>query len=264
MTPAKGSWVVPIAATTGFDDSWFVHVTDPVTGEPQRVTYAAGEFVFRLSGYERQRSASYYTPEVLTRFVVSQSLAELLDQDDTTTPAADILKLTVCEPALGSGAFLVEAVRQLAEQYLRRRETEIGQRIPAEEFPAELQKVKAYLALHQCYGVDLNATAVELAEITLWLDAMYPGLRSPWFGLHLRRGNSLIGARREVYPKAELAKKTWLTTVPTPGRWGSRCRRGRCTTSGCPPPGGAQSSTPRKPRSLPPKRARRWPHGARP
>ena len=262
--PSKGSWVVPIAATTGFDDSWFVHVTDPVTGEPQRVTYAAGEFVFRLSGYERQRSASYYTPEVLTRFVVSQSLAELLDQDDTTTPAADILKLTVCEPALGSGAFLVEAVRQLAEQYLRRRETEIGQRIPAEEFPAELQKVKAYLALHQCYGVDLNATAVELAEITLWLDAMYPGLRSPWFGLHLRRGNSLIGARREVYPKAELAKKTWLTTVPTPGRWGSRCRRGRCTTSGCPPPGGAQSSTPRKPRSLPPKRARRWPHGARP
>ncbi len=213
--PSKGSWVVPIAATTGFDDSWFVHVTDPETGEPQRVTYAPGDFVFRLSGYERQRSASYYTPEVLTRFVVSQSLAELLDQDDTTTPAADILKLTVCEPALGSGAFLVEAVRQLAEQYLRRREAETGQQIPAEEFPGELQKVKAYLALHQCYGVDLNATAVELAEITLWLDAMYPGLRSPWFGLHLRRGNSLIGARREIYPKTELAKKAWLTTVPT-------------------------------------------------
>ena len=214
--PSKGSWVVPIAATTGFDDSWFVHVTDPETGEPQRVTYAPGDFVFRLSGYERQRSASYYTPEVLTRFVVSQSLAELLDQDDTTTPAADILKLTVCEPALGSGAFLVEAVRQLAEQYLRRREAETGQQIPAEEFPGELQKVKAYLALHQCYGVDLNATAVELAEITLWLDAMYPGLRSPWFGLHLRRGNSLIGARRELYPKTELAKKAWLTTVPIP------------------------------------------------
>jgi len=212
---SKGSWVVPVAATDGFDDAWFVQVTDPETGLLRRVTYAPGDFVFRLSGYERQRSASYYTPEVLTRLVVSHSLAELLDQGGTTTPAADILALTTCEPALGSGAFLVEAVRQLAEQYLRRRQVELGQQIPAEDYPAELQKVKAHLALHQCYGVDLNATAVELAEITLWLDAMHPGLRAPWFGLHLRRGNSLIGARREVYDTKQLVGKAWLKAVPT-------------------------------------------------
>ena len=212
---SKGSWVVPQSATEGFDESWFVHVTDPETGVLRRVTYAPGDFVFRLSGYDRQRSASYYTPEVLTRLVVDHSLAELLDQDGKTTPAADLLSLTVCEPALGSGAFLVEAVRQLADQYLRRRQTELGTRIPAEEYPAELQKVKAHVALHQCYGVDLNATAVELAEITLWLDAMHPGLRAPWFGLHLRRGNSLIGARREVYAQKELDKRAWLTTMPT-------------------------------------------------
>jgi hypothetical protein len=212
---SKGSWVVPQSATEGFDDSWFVQVTDPETGLLRRVTYAPGDFVFRLSGYERQRSASYYTPEVLTRLVVSHSLAELLDQGGTTTPAADILALTICEPALGSGAFLVEAVRQLAEQYLRRRQVELGQQIPAEDYPAEQQKVKAHLALHQCFGVDLNATAVELAEITLWLDAMHPGLRAPWFGLHLRRGNSLIGARREVYRTKQLVGKAWLKTVPT-------------------------------------------------
>jgi hypothetical protein len=212
---AKGSWVVPQTATEGFDRAWFVQVTDPETGLLHRVTYAPGDFVFRLSGYQRQRSASYYTPEVLTRLVVSHSLAELLDQDGTTTPAADLLTLTVCEPALGSGAFLVEAVRQLAEQYLHRRQAELRQQIPAEDYPAELQKVKAHIALHQCYGVDLNATAVELAEITLWLDAMHPGLRAPWFGLHLRRGNSLIGARREVYRTKQLAGKAWLTTVPT-------------------------------------------------
>ena len=58
--------------------------------------------------------------------------------------------------------------------------------------------MKAYIALHNCYGVDLNATAVELAEVSLWLDTMHPGLQAPWFGLHLRRGNSLIGARRET------------------------------------------------------------------
>lgn len=211
----KGSWVVPLSATEGFNDSWLVQVTDAETGLLRRVTYAPGDFVFRLSGYDRQRSASYYTAEVLTRLVVSHSLAELLDQGGTTTPAADILALTICEPALGSGAFLVEAVRQLAEQYLRRHQAELGQQIPAEDYPAELQKVKAHLALHQCFGVDLNATAVELAEITLWLDAMHPGLRAPWFGLHLRRGNSLIGARREVYRTKQLVGKAWLKTVPT-------------------------------------------------
>ena len=210
----KGSWVVPQAATNGFADAWFVMVTNPDTGLRQRVTYAPGDFVFRLSGYDRQRSASYYTPESLTRLVVSHSLEELLDQDETTTPAKRLLVLTICEPALGCGSFLVEAVRQLAEQYLRRRQAELGQSIPAEQYPAELQKVKAHIALHQCYGVDLNATAVELAEITLWLDAMHPGLRAPWFGLHLRRGNSLIGARRETYQVRQLDKKAWLTTPP--------------------------------------------------
>lgn len=213
---SKGSWVVPQSATEGFEESWFVQVTDPETGVLSRVTYAPGDFVFRLSGFDRQRSASYYTPEVLTRLVVDHSLAELLDQNGKTTPAADILSLTICEPALGSGAFLVEAVRQLADQYLHRRQAELGERIPAEDYPAELQKVKAHIALHQCYGVDLNATAVELAEITLWLDAMHPGLRAPWFGLHLRPGNSLIGARRELYRTKELAQRSWVTSVPTP------------------------------------------------
>ena len=117
---------------------------------------------------------------------MTHSLAELLHKD---TPAADVLSLKICEPALGSGAFLVEAVNQLAAQYLTRRQSELGATIPPEDNPAELQKVKAYLALHNCYGVDLNATAVELAEITLWLVAMHPGLRAPWFGLHLRRGS---------------------------------------------------------------------------
>jgi len=66
--------------------------------------------------------------------------------------------------------------------------------VDPEERPRELAKVKAYLALHQVYGVDLNATAVELAEVSLWLDTMVEGLLAPWFGLRLRRGNSLGGA----------------------------------------------------------------------
>src|SRR5690606_41008023 len=104
------------------------------------------------SGRARQQSASYYTPEVLTRFTVSQALAELLDQDGRRTPAREILDLTVCEPALGSGAFAIEAVRQLAEEYLKRRQEETGERIDPDEYPRALQKVKAYIALHQVYG----------------------------------------------------------------------------------------------------------------
>lgn len=152
---------------------------------------------------------------MLTKFVVSQALEELLDQDGHRTTAEEILSLSVCEPALGSGAFAIEAVRQLAEQYLDRREHETGERIDPDERPRELQKAKTAIALHQVYGVDLNATAVELAEISLWLDTMVDGLKAPWFGLRLRRGNSLIGARRAVYTQKQVTDKAWLNDTPT-------------------------------------------------
>ena len=213
---SKGSWVVPEDVMKGLESKDFVTVEDEVTGEPRNVTYEKGQFVYRLSGRDRQRSASFYTPEVLTRFTVQQALAELLDQDGRTTSAEEILHLTVCEPALGSGAFAIEAVRQLAEQYLSRRERELGRRVDPEERPRELAKVKAYLALHQVYGVDLNATAVELAEVSLWLDTMVEGLAAPWFGLRLRRGNSLVGARRALYSTSQLKKRAWLSAAPVP------------------------------------------------
>ena len=213
--PSKGSWVVPVERAEGIAEKDFVRVEDEFTGERKAVLHERGTFVFRLAGRERQQSASYYTPEVLTRFTVSQALAELLDQDGHTTTAEEILGLTVCEPALGSGAFAIEAVRQLAEQYLRRRQAELGERIDPESYPTELQRVKASIALHQVYGVDLNATAVELAEISLWLDTMVSGLQAPWFGLRLRRGNSLIGARRAVYTRAQVNDKSWLKATPT-------------------------------------------------
>lgn len=211
---SKGSWVVPEDVMKGLEEKDFVTVEDEVTGERRNVTYEKGQFVYRLSGRDRQRSASFYTPEVLTRFTVQQALEELLDQDGRTTSAEEILHLTVCEPALGSGAFAIEAVRQLAEQYLSRRERELGRRVDPEERPRELAKVKAYLALHQVYGVDLNATAVELAEVSLWLDTMVEGLAAPWFGLRLRRGNSLVGARRALYSTSQLKKRAWLSAAP--------------------------------------------------
>ncbi|WHU46827.1 restriction endonuclease subunit M [Gordonia sp. L191] len=210
----KGSWLVPSTRSGDYDADDIVWREDRLTGRKDIVRHPKGSFVFRLSGRDRQRSASYYTPEVLTKCVVKHALAELITEDTT---AQDILEYRICEPALGSGAFLNEAINQLAAEYLRRRQDELQTPIKPEEYTTELQKVKAYLALHRAYGVDLNSTAVELAEVSLWLNVMHSGLQAPWFGLHLRRGNSLIGARRATYDLTSLgrAKKSWLKTPPT-------------------------------------------------
>lgn len=194
--PSEGSWVIPEARVDEALQPHVVMVEDDLGRQVPR-TYHYGEFVFRLSGRQRQQSASYYSPKVLTEFTVQQGLEELLTEEMT---AEQILGLTVCEPALGSGAFAIEAVRQLAAAYLERRQEELGERIDPEEYPRELQRVKAYIALHNVYGVDLNPTAVELAEVSLWLDTMSRGLQAPWFGLRLRSGNSLVGARHAIHP----------------------------------------------------------------
>ncbi|WP_242657770.1 Eco57I restriction-modification methylase domain-containing protein [Mycobacterium kubicae] len=210
----KGSWLVPSVKSGDYDEKDLVWREDRLTGRKDIVRHLKGSFVFRLSGRDRQRSASYYTPEVLTKCVVKHALAELITEG---TKAQDILEYRICEPALGSGAFLNEAINQLAAEYLSRRQDELGERIDPEVYTTELQKVKAYIALHRAYGVDLNSTAVELAEVSLWLNVMHRGLQAPWFGLHMRRGNSLIGARRATYDFTSLgrAKKSWLRTPPT-------------------------------------------------
>ncbi|MEU6178887.1 class I SAM-dependent DNA methyltransferase [Streptomyces coeruleorubidus] len=212
--PKDGSWLIPATKADEYPDGVFVRHKDEDTGVEERVWYAPGAFVYRLSGRDRQTSASYYTPESLTRVTVQLALQHRLDQDDTVTEARELLDWKICEPALGSGAFLNEAINQVAAEYLRRRQDELGVAIDTEKYAVELQKAKAYIALHNSYGVDLNDTAVELAEVSLWLNTMHPGMEAPWFGLHLRRGNSLIGGRREIYSAERLKKGGWLGTTP--------------------------------------------------
>lgn len=157
--------------------------------------YEKGTFIYRLAGREREKSASYYTPEVLTKCLVKYALKELLEGKT----ADEILELTICEPAMGSAAFLNEAINQLAEAYISRKEKETGEVIGYEDRFNELQKVKMYIADRNVYGIDLNPVAVELAEVSLWLNTIYEGGFVPWFGTQLVNGNSLIGARRQVY-----------------------------------------------------------------
>ncbi|MFD6038997.1 Eco57I restriction-modification methylase domain-containing protein [Streptomyces griseoincarnatus] len=226
--PSGGSWLIRASQVRsgrypdGPDDSVFVATeVNPETHERVPVPRKVGSYVYRLAGRDRQTSASYYTPESLTQATVEQTLRFRLDEKGEVDPkepekawvdAADVLRWRVCEPALGSGAFLNEAVNQLAELYLRLAQRERGVEIDPEDYQRELQKVKAYIALHNAYGVDLNETAVELAEISLWLNTMHRGMKAPWYGLHLHRGNSLVGASRKVYPGNSLSKGGWLTS----------------------------------------------------
>lgn len=188
------------------------------------VHHPKGKFLYRLAGRNRQKSASYYTPEVLTQCVVKYALKELL----AGKSADDILKLSICEPAMGSGAFLNEAVNQLADAYLERKQKESGRNIPFDEYTLEKQKVKAYLADNRVFGVDRNPIAIELAEISLWLNTIYRRHTIPWFGAQLVCGNSLIGARRQVFTTKEVESdnRLWLDSVPERVPMSSRVKPG--------------------------------------
>lgn len=222
----ENAWFVPESRIGEYKDNERVYDIDEA-GHKKLRRYPKGTFIYRLAGRDREKSASYYTPQVLTRCLVKYALKELLKDKR----ADDILELTVCEPAMGSAAFLNEAVNQLAEKYLELKQEELKQRIPHEDYPRELQKVRMYLADRNVYGVDLNPIAVELAEVSLWLNAIYGEptedkqgnplpprpARVPWFGYQLFDGNSLIGARNEVYEASSLlksAKPAWHEQAP--------------------------------------------------
>ncbi|MET9866144.1 hypothetical protein ABZZ16_08070 [Streptomyces sp. NPDC006386] len=222
--PEKGSWLIPADRLKDYPEN--THVVYSAQDAEQYglrgpKKYPEGTFVYRLAGRDRETSASYYTPESLTKVTVELALKHRLDQEKDAednpvrTRASELLRYTICEPALGSGAFLNEAINQVAEEYLKRRQEELGVSLDASKTLDAKQKVKAYIALHNAYGIDLNATGVELAEVSLWLNTMHPGMRAPWFGLHLRRGNSLIGARRWVY-EADRIKKERTIGAQTP------------------------------------------------
>jgi len=219
----EAAYFVPEGEMDAYDEDEIVFDEH---GQPQ--VYEKGTFIYRLAGREREQSASYYTPEVLTETLVKYALDELLEEKT----ADEILDLTVCEPAMGSGAFLNEAVNQLAEAYLQRKQDETGDYIPHADYAREKQKVKMHLADNNVFGVDLNPVATELAEVSLWLNTIYEQKPSdpemegaamafvPWFGMQLETGNSLVGARRETYAPDLIAesggrgKPPWMEKAP--------------------------------------------------
>ena len=209
------AWFVQGEDLDKYTDAEKVFVRDE-QGRSKLLRYPKGTFIYRRRGRSRESSASYYTPESLTQLVVKYALKERIKDD---MPAREILELTVCEPAMGSGSFLTEAVNQLAEKYLERRQRELGERISRAAYPHELQKVKHYITDRNVYGVDLNPVAVELGEISLWLNCIGTDGHVPWFGFQLQAGDSLVGARRQVYGVEDIGTGTrlgdlWFNSAP--------------------------------------------------
>jgi hypothetical protein len=188
----------------------------------EALVYPKGTFIYRLAGRDREKSASYYTPEPLARLLVKHALMERCR--DLT--ADELLELKILEPAMGSAAFLVETTNQLADLYLERKQKEMGRTIPQEDIVLEKQRVRAYIADRNCFGVDLNPIAVELGAISLWLNSLHGSDFSPWFGDQLHAGNSLIGARRAAYAPALLSAKAqgdlWFNGKPDEIGWRNR------------------------------------------
>ena len=211
----ENAWFVPLSELHKFTQEERVFEAGDDGVRKLRV-HPKGRFIYRLAGRDREKTASYYTPESLTRCVVKYALKELIPDD---MPASRILDLTICEPAMGSAAFLNEAVNQLAEKYLGRRQHELGKRIPHAEYADELLKAKHFITDRNVFGVDLNPVARELAEVSLWLNCIHKDGHVPWFGFQLVCGNSLVGARRQVYDSGKLGKENrradrWFNFAP--------------------------------------------------
>jgi hypothetical protein len=159
--------------------------------------------LIEVAGNSRKTTGSYYTPSSLIECLLDTTLDPVIDdavargtahaaaigQSDATNAIVDeLLSLTVCDPACGSGHFLVASARRIAKRVASVREHNPE---PSEDAVRH--------ALHEViarciYGVDLNPMAVELAKVSLWLEALEPGKPLGFLDAHVKHGNGLIGA----------------------------------------------------------------------
>ncbi|MGH9075162.1 MAG: N-6 DNA methylase, partial [Acidimicrobiales bacterium] len=155
----------------------------------------AGDFVLESASGRRKGSGSFYTPAEITEYLAHGALDPLVEPilaraaADPRRARADILALRVCDPAMGSGAFLVQAARVLGLAAARASAAGRDGRVtPAMVHQAEREVVRRCL-----YGVDLNPLAVVLAKVSLWLETLETGRPLSYLDAHLRCGDSLVG-----------------------------------------------------------------------
>ena len=144
---------------------------------------------------ERRRSGSHYTPRSLTEPIVSEALRPVFERLGLDARPEDILDLKVLDPATGSGAFLVEACRQISARLVESWSLHGGPpELPADE--DELLHARRLVARQCLYGVDRNPMAIDLARLSLWLVTLARDHEFTFIDHALRHGDSLVGLTR--------------------------------------------------------------------
>jgi hypothetical protein len=153
----------------------------------------AGFALHAAVGSERKTTGSYYTPTSLITSLLDSALEPVLDEAAAKEdPHAAVLDLKVCDPACGSGHFLIAAANRVAKRLAAIRTGD------AEPSPEALRSALRDVVGRCIHGVDMNPMAVELCKVSLWMEALDPGRPLSFLDDRLVRGNSLLGTTPEL------------------------------------------------------------------
>ena len=217
-----------------------------------------------MPGNERKSTGSYYTPTSLIDCLLDSTLDPVLDDaqkraeveatnagtDPSVAIADALLAVTVCDPACGSGHFLVAAARRIAKRLAAVREHNPEPTVEA------LRTALRDVVKHCIYGVDVNPMAVELAKVSLWLEALEPGKPLGFLDAHIKCGNALIGATPALIDRG-IPDKAFKPVEGDDAQWaaslaqGQRQRPTRARTSSSATASSSRSPTRTSPRSWP-------------
>jgi hypothetical protein len=206
LTAAQGK---PVEDAKSVDD--LVAALDGMVderGSPKKRVAAFGTPILQPTG-ERRRTGSHYTPRSLTAPIVKYALEPAFGKLGPDATPEQVLELKLCDPAMGSGAFLVEACRALGERLVAAwaRWPDKRPKIPADE--DEELHARRLVAQRCLYGVDKNPRAVDLARLSLWLATLARDHEFTFLDHALKCGDSLVGLTT-----AQIAAANWDESKP--------------------------------------------------
>jgi hypothetical protein len=206
LTAAQGK---PVEDAKSVDD--LVAALDSMVderGSPKKRVAASGTPILQPTG-ERRRTGSHYTPRSLTAPIVKYALEPAFGKLGPDATPQQVLELKLCDPAMGSGAFLVEACRALGERLVAAwaRWPDERPKIPADE--DEELHARRLVAQRCLYGVDKNPRAVDLARLSLWLATLARDHEFTFLDHALKCGDSLVGLTT-----AQIAAANWDESKP--------------------------------------------------
>jgi hypothetical protein len=171
-------------------------LTPQISGDGNRFTFA------EFAGNERKTSGSYYTPDSLVQCLLDSALDPVVEEAIKSKNGIEaekaILSLKICDPAVGSGHFLVGAAHRLARHLARVRANAQGESEPS---PLLYQHALRDVIGRCLYGVDINPMSAELCRVSLWLEALEPGKPLSFLDHHIQVGNSLLGTTPALLAK---------------------------------------------------------------